>query len=293
MRISLAQMNIVWGNPQANLQKYREIGASLKGKSDLLILPEMCANGFGSHQIESIAQYNNGFTISSLQEIARDNNLAITGSFAAKDEVAIHNEVAFLDGLAAEMPRLAAEEQTKTLYYNRGFFIYPDGRSVFFNKRHLFRVGNEGGQMQFGEKEPCIVHYKGVNIRLIICYDLRFPVWCRNVQQAYDLMICVANWPECRIKSWNNMLEARATENQAYVCGVNRVGEDITGLPYNGASAVYSAIGEELLRCADHEECVETIELDMERLQHQRDKFPAWKDADIFDLIGGPASKDL
>ncbi len=263
MRISLAQVDIVWENAQANLQKYRQIADSLKGKSDLLILPEMCANGFGC-RADKVAQYNDGLTISSLRTAAMDNDLAITGSFAARE----------------------AGGET---FFNRGFFIYPDGQTVFFDKRHLFRIGVEGKGFQEGGMEPCIVRYKGCNIRLIICYDLRFPVWCRNSEKhAYDILVCVANWPECRIRSWNNMLEARASENLAYVCGLNRVGDDVLGLHYNGASAVYSAIGEELCRCRDNREEVLTYELDMERLAHHREKFPAWKDADTFEITGGP-----
>ncbi len=273
MRISLAQVDIVWENAQANLKKYKEICTSLKGKSDLLLLPEMCANGFGS-QVTKVAQPNDGLTITSLRAMAKENDLAIAGSFAAKDKTIENGE-------------------PKTLYYNRGFFIYPDGNTVFFNKRHLFRAGEEGKDIEWGEIKPCIVPYKGCNIRLIVCYDLRFPVWCRNVNQGYDLLVCIANWPECRIQSWNNLLEARATENQAYACGVNRIGDDVLNLHYNGASSVYSAIGQELLRCPDNVECVETIELDMEKLRHQREKFPAWKDADIFEITGGPASAEL
>lgn len=274
MRISLAQVDIVWENAPANLKKYKEMAASLKGKSDLLVLPEMCANGFGS-EATKVAQYNDGLTISTLRATATENDLAIVGSFIAKEDVT-HE-----DG------------QSETLYFNRGFFIYPDGKTIFFDKRHLFRVGVEGKDYQAGSLEPCIVRYKDWNIRLIICYDLRFPVWCRNVQQGYDLLICVANWPECRIQSWNNMLEARATENQAYACGVNRIGNDGLDLHYNGASAVYSAIGEELGRCHDNEEEVLTLHLDLDRLRHQREKFPAWKDADIFEISGGPADREI
>ncbi|MBO5664076.1 MAG: nitrilase family protein [Bacteroidales bacterium] len=273
MRISLAQVDIIWENAQANMQKYKEIAASLKGKSDLLVLPEMCANGFGS-QAQKVAQYADGFTISSLRAMAMENDIAIVGSFIAKEDAEVNGEKTLL-------------------YFNRGFFIYPDGKTTFFDKRHLFRVGVEGKDYQAGSIEPCIVHYKGWNIRLIICYDLRFPVWCRNVQQGYDLLICAANWPECRIKSWNNMLEARATENQAYACGVNRVGDDGLDLHYNGASAVYSAIGEELGRCRDNQEEVLTLDLDLDRLRHQREKFPSWKDADIFEITGGPACSEI
>lgn len=273
MRISLAQVDIVWENAQANLKKYKEIAASLKGKSDLLVLPEMCANGFGS-QATKVAQYNDGLTISSLRAMAIENDIAIVGSFIAKEDV---------EGEAGQ----------KSLYFNRGFFIYPDGKSIFFDKRHLFRVGVEGKDYQAGNMEPCVVHYKGWNIRLIICYDLRFPVWCRNVNLAYDLLICAANWPESRIQSWTNMLEARATENQAYACGVNRIGDDGLDLHYNGASAVYSAIGEELGRCQDNQEEVLTLELDLDRLRHQRERFPSWKDADIFEIGGGPLCAEL
>lgn len=261
MRISLVQTDIIWENAQANLRHYDEVLRSLKGQSDLAVLPEMCFNGFGSDVVKT-ARYNDDNVLLQLQAAASANGLAVTGSFAAKEET-------------ESAPR----------FFNRGFFIYPDGRILFHDKRHLFRIGAEGELLSTRAERPCIVEYQGWKILLIICYDLRFPVWCRNVATAYDLMICVANWPTVRITSWDNLLEARAIENQAYVCGLNRVGHDGLGIDYNGHSAVFSPIGQRLTDLPEGLAAVKTVDLSREKLAHYRETFPAWRDADTFKLL--------
>lgn len=257
MIISLIQADIVWENTHANLRYYAGEFKKLAGKTDLAILPEMCLSGFGS-SVPKVSEENNGSSISFLQECAKEYNMAICGSFAARE---------------GNPPR----------YFNRAFFLYPDGKAVFYDKRHLFRMGDEARYLEAGEK-PCLLNYKGWNIFLTICYDLRFPVWCRNKNNQYDLLICSANWPDARIRSWNNLLEARATENQAYVCGVNRVGRDGLGIPYSGHSAVYDSIGRRLNDFLPEEACTCKVEINYERLLHHREKFPAWKDADHFSI---------
>jgi omega-amidase len=127
-----------------------------------------------------------------------------------------------------------------------------------------------------------IVPYRGWNICLQVCYDLRFPVWSRNINNEYDLLIYIASWPTPRIHAWNTLLCARAIENQCYVCGVNRTGRDGNGLHYPGYSALYSPKGEILTGTPDSEEKIQTIELDIETLTAFRHKFPSWKDADSF-----------
>lgn len=258
LRVSLIQSDIIWEKADVNIQNYRQKIAALKGESDLAVLPEMCANGFGASPLK-IAQYNDGLTMTAFREMAIENDIAITGSFAAKEGI-------------------------PEKYFNRGFFIYPDGTTIYHDKKHLFRMGEEGKYYEAGEK-PCIVRYKGWNIRLIICYDLRFPVWCRNRHLEYDLLVIVAEWPDSRDRSWLNMLEARATENQAYACGVNRVGIDGMGLHYNGCSGVYNPIGELITNIPIDKEAVQTVTLSMEKLQRNRERFPAWKDADDFQII--------
>jgi len=261
MRISLIQTDIIWENAPANLQHYGSILHSLQGQSDLAVLPEMCFNGFGSDVVR-IAQPNDSETLRRLQAMACENRLAVTGSFAAKEETA-----------------------QGTRYFNRGFFFYPDGKAVFHDKRHLFRLGVEGELMSTNAQKPCIVEYMGWKILLIVCYDLRFPVWCRNVGLGYDLMICVANWPAVRIASWDNLLEARATENQVYACGLNRVGRDGLDIEYNGHSVIFDPIGRQLTDLPEGRAAVETVCLSQEKLAHYRDTFPAWRDADPFKLL--------
>ena len=134
-------------------------------------------------------------------------------------------------------------------------------------------------------KERLVVHYQGWNICLLVCYDLRFPVWSRNRHNEYDLVIYVANWPASRRKAWDILLQARALENISYVCGVNRIGEDFHGILHDGGSAAWSPKGERLAYVPDHAEGIATVTLDGDALQHFREKFPAWKDADDFSII--------
>ena len=182
MRVTLIQHDIAWEEKSANLHFYERILAELSGKTDLVVLPEMCATGF-SMNIDALAETNEGPTLSALSHMASTYGMAIAGSFIAKDHLSDHA-------------------------YNRGFFLFPDGSSVFRDKRHLFRMGEEASHYLPGH-ENSIISYKGWNIRLLICYDLRFPVWSRNVDNEYDLLIFCANWPESRRKVWSNLLVAR------------------------------------------------------------------------------------
>jgi predicted amidohydrolase len=157
------------------------------------------------------------------------------------------------------------------------------GTFFFYDKRHLFRMGDEPMYYNSGN-ERLIVNYLGWNICLQICYDMRFPVWSRNKRNEYDLLIYVANWPEARAKVWDVLLKARAIENMSYVTGVNRVGLDGLGLNYMGDSMVVNARGDELLRLHSGVEDINTITLSLAQLCHFRDKFPTWKDADNFSI---------
>ena len=142
-------------------------------------------------------------------------------------------------------------------------------------------MGQEAEHFSAGSRKG-IIPYNGWNICLQVCYDLRFPVWSRNVNNEYDLLIYVASWPTPRIQAWNTLLCARAIENQCYVCGVNRIGQDGNGLCYPGYSALYGPKGENLAGTPDSEEKIQTIELSLEALTTFRHKFPCWKDADPF-----------
>ena len=167
-------------------------------------------------------------------------------------------------------------------YYNRGVFITPDGALHTYDKKHLFTPGTEAETYSAG-KEKVIVPYKGWNFCLQICYDLRFPVFVRNIQNEYDIILYVANWAESRISSWSRLLPARAIENMAYVCGVNRVGEDIYGAQ-GGASVLLDPLGNSLIACGKEEELRISEDLTKERLERMRQKFPVHKDADRFTI---------
>lgn len=255
MKITLIQDTIVWADKRANLQKTEFQLKSLAGKTDLVALPEMFTTGFCTSQL-NLAETMQGETVQCLKSWAVEYNLAITGSFIATEN---------------------------GKYYNRAFFVFPNGEIETADKRHLFSMGGEDKLFSCGDKR-LIVRYKEFNICILICYDLRFPVWSRNVANEYDLLIYTANWPESRIGVWNTLLVARAIENQTYVCGINRIGKDGENLSYNGCSKLIDAKGKELLSSPLNEPMVDTIELSIKDLNDFRAKFPVWKDADRFEI---------
>lgn len=256
MRITLLQTDIVWEDKKANLNKLHTFLQQLSGSTDLVVVPEMFSTGFSMNS-NTLAEYNNDTTVDLLKTWCAECQLALAGSF------------------------IASGESNKK--YNRGFFITPDGMAHFYNKRHLFRMGKEPEYFDAGNKH-LLIDYKGFHISLLICYDLRFPVWSRNVNNGYDLLIYVANWPASRRKVWDILLKARALENMSYVCGVNRIGIDGNGLSHNGGSQLISAKGDIIVTVADNTEGYVTTSIDIDSLQHFRDKFPVWKDADQFGL---------
>lgn len=255
MRISLIQTDIAWENKEQNLEYLAPRLKELSGKSDLVVLPEMFSTGF-SMRSNLLAEPNNGKTIRLLKEWSETYKLAVAGSFIAS---------------------------TDGKFYNRAFFLTPDGKEHYYDKKHLFRMGEEPNHFEAGDQYS-IIPYKGWNIRLAVCYDLRFPVWLRNRQNEYDLLIIVANWPEVRRRPWETLLCARAIENQCFVCGVNRTGKDASGLNHSGQSLFFDAKGECLARFEDNEDGIRTVEPDLVSLQSFRDKFPVWKDADTFNI---------
>lgn len=254
LRISLVQQDIAWEDKPANLAYMHDTIATLSGKTDLVIFPEMCTTGF-SMNTHALAETTEGNTVSLLKEWARKYELAICGSFIAKDG---------------------------DLYYNKAFCITPQ-EQYFYDKRHLFRMGREPEAYSAGKKRV-VFELNGFNICLLVCYDLRFPVWARNVDNEYDLLIYVANWPTARTKVWNTLLTARALENMSYVCGVNRIGEDGNGLTHSGSSKVVNARGEDILSLPLNQQYVDTVSISKNELHEFRAKFPVWKDADEFDI---------
>jgi predicted amidohydrolase len=228
--------------------------SGLEGKTDIAVLPEMCTTGFSMNS-HHLAEANEDNTITSFKQWAGQYKIALCGSFIAKEG---------------------------SDYYNRGFFIAPD-KEYYYDKRHLFRMGTEPQSFSAGNRR-LIFEYKGFNICLLICYDLRFPVWARNVDNAYDLLIYTANWPASRANVWNALLPARAIENMSYVCGVNRIGKDGNGLIYEGGSKLINARGDEIISTELNLEQVKTVYILKSEQERLRAKFPVWKDADRFEL---------
>ncbi len=262
IRVSLLQTDIIWEDKEANLSRLHGKLEKLCGSTDIVILPEMFSTGFSMNS-HRLAEPLTGNTISTLKQWALTYQLAIAGSYIASDETGTTSK--------------------KQEYYNRGFFITPENQAFYYDKRHLFRMGSEPENFSPGNQRT-LISYHGWNICLLVCYDLRFPAWSRNLNNEYDLLIYVANWPESRRQVWDVLLQARALENMSYVCGVNRIGKDGNHIPYNGGSILYSAKGELLAKCNDNKGEVTTIKIDLSSLNQFRNKFPAWKDADHFTL---------
>ena len=253
LRVSMVQAHINWENIEENIRCYGDLLSCLKGETDLAVLPELFTTGM-TLRVEDLAEENDGKTILAIKRYAKDYDLAVTGSFLAYDN---------------------------GKYFNRAFFITPDGQEYFYDKRHLFSMAGEDRSFSSGTKRV-IVDYLGWKICLMVCYDLRFPVWSRNVDNEYDLLIYVANWPEARKKAWKALLKARAIENLCYVCGVNRIGVDAREFKYRGDSRIYSPKGEKIFAAEKNEDVVVTGALERESMEKFREKFPAWKDGDRF-----------
>lgn len=267
LRVSILQTDIAWEDKQDNLRRLRERLETLRGAVEIVVLPETFSTGF-SMNAAGLAEPVTGSTIETLRQWASDYRIAIAGSYISSDETPVSSEGNHLSC-------------GQTACYNRAFFLTPEGEAYFYDKRHLFRMGNETEHFTPGSRHT-LIPYRGWNIRLLVCYDLRFPVWSRNVNNGYDLLIYVANWPAARRKVWDVLLQARALENISYVCGVNRIGSDGNRIPYDGGSVIYSHRGERLAHVPDREEGSAVATLDLAALRTFREKFPAWKDADHF-----------
>ena len=252
----MVQADIAWEDPATNLAHYEAFVRRLVGTTDLAVLPELFTTG--SIRSPKPAGPMDGETVASLKTWAAACGIALTGSF-----------------LATENGK----------YYNRSFFITPEGDAFYADKRHLFRMGGEDRRLEAGTKR-LIVSYREWNICILVCYDLRFPVWSRNVGNAYDLLVYSANWPASRKSVWQTLLPARAIENLAWVCGVNRTGVDGTGLAYHGHSVVYSPLGELSADAGQAMEILCSCTLSKAALESVRAEFPVWKDADSFTLQG-------
>jgi predicted amidohydrolase len=249
---ALVQCELAWENPADNRNQFQQTIATLEENADLIILPEMFTTGFSMNALAN-AEDPGGPTEEWLQDMARRRECAITGSVAIRADGGV---------------------------YNRMLFATPAG-VTHYDKRHLFRMAGEHKRYLHGA-ERVIVNWRDWRIQLQVCYDLRFPVFCRN-RQDYDLMLCVANWPARRRLHWRQLLIARAIENQACVIGVNRIGSDANGLEYSGDSLAVAADGVLLEDMADRAD-VALVTLDGAALHAYRESFPCHLDADEFSL---------
>jgi len=254
LHIAFIQANLHWEDATANRKLFSEEIKKVSDDVELIILPEMFTTGF-SMNAEKLAEETEAETLKWMRDIAKSKSSAVTGSVIITEN---------------------------GNYYNRLFFVFPDGSYKLYDKRHTFTLAKEDQTYSAG-KERLIVDYKGWKICPLICYDLRFPVWARNTVD-YDLLIYVANWPEKRINAWDSLLKARAIENMSYCIGLNRTGEDGDGYVYNGHSAAYDPLGNELTTLDRSEEFIAEFSIDKESLTEVRTKLKFLQDRDTFSL---------
>ena len=252
MKITLIQTDLLWNDPAGNRARFEQKIAEA-GSADLIVLPEMFSTGFCT-QPRLAAEPLGGETLPWMKRIAQKTDCALAGS-------------------------VAVEENGN--YFNRFYFVKPDGSVSQYDKRHLFTYGGEHKEFTAGDKRV-IVEYKGWRILLQICYDLRFPVWSRN-RNDYDLALYTANWPTPRADAWSALLRARAIENLCYVAGINRTGTD-PNCSYCGKSALLDFKGQTLADVEPGKEALLSAELDADALRDFRKNFPALQDADRFSL---------
>jgi len=255
LAVALIQTDLYWENVTANLSSLEEKIAALEQPFDVVVLPEMFNTGFSMNQ--SIAEPVNLTTTRWMKQIAAQTDALVIGSFAVKEN---------------------------KKFYNRLFYVFPDGSFFHSDKRHLFRMGEEHSHYTPGDSRK-IIHWRGWNILALVCYDLRFPVWSRNIAgDPYDLLIYVANWPARRAHAWNTLLKARAIENQSYVIGVNRVGNDANHISHKGDSVALDFLGEPVCMLGDTAQ-EKVADLSYPDLKKYRSDFPAHMDSDQFYVI--------
>ena len=278
MKVALLQYPIAWADKETNLRMAEERIAALAGKADVAVLPEMFATGFCTDHPE-LAETMDGQIMTTLQRIANQYKIAIVSSFIC---LPISNSAASHSPLGRPIGGTPSNSQAKLV--NRGFMVVPHGEVQIQDKRHLYAHGGEDLFFQ-PAKERHIFEYKGVKILLLVCYDLRFPVWARNQSgYDYDILLVVANWPDIRIQYWDALIAARATENQCYTAAVNCVGDDGMNLHYNGHSVAYDTRLQPIVSFTDNEEGTKIADFDIVKLQHFRQVLPLWKDADAFEI---------
>lgn len=257
LKASALQHDIVWGDPASNLKAVDKELSALPGDVDIIVLPEMFSTGFLCDKDAAcrLAEPMDGTTMEMVRKWSRQNDAAICGSFIARDNDRI---------------------------FNRAFFITPSGEETFYDKHHLFTMSGEDSVYTRGSSAMPVVTFRGWNVAFAVCFDLRFPVWLRNRGKAYDLLIVMANWPDSRAYAWEQLLIARAIENQAYVIGCNRSGSDKFGV-YSGTSHIIEPKGRNIE--TDVTPVAVEAQLSMESLVGFRNKFPVYLEGDNFELL--------
>ena len=256
LKLALVQSDIYWEDIPANLAELEEKLDRLKNEADIIVLPEMFSTGF-SMRPEKISEPLNLVTTRWMRHMALATGAMVIGSFAAREG---------------------------SSYYNRLMAVFPDGTYEHYDKRHLFRMGKEHEVYTAGARK-LLLTWKGWRICPLICYDLRFPVWSRNLTaDPYDLLIYVANWPAARADAWKTLLKARAIENLSFTAGVNRTGTDSSGVAHEGGSAVFDFTGRELVLLDNTPETA-VVTISRQELSDYRTRFPAHLDADSFGII--------
>ena len=283
MRVALLQYPIAWADKETNLRIAEDRIAALAGKADVAVLPEMFATGFCTDHPE-LAETMDGEIMTTLQRIADQYEIAIVGSFIC---LPTPPAAGVCCSPAEVLLKQVVDVVVKSAPFklvNRGFMVVPHGEVQIQDKRHLYAHGGEDLFFRPAE-ERCIFEYQGVKILLLVCYDLRFPVWARNQSgYDYDILLVVANWPDIRIQYWDALIAARATENQCYIAAVNCVGDDGMGLHYNGHSVAYDTRLQPIVSFADDEEGTKIADFDIAKLHHFREVLPLWKDVDHFEI---------
>ncbi len=254
LKVTLIQTELIWEDIESNIDRFDALIDAIEDITHLIVLPEMFTTGF-SMNAANLAQDMKESSVEWLRDKSRNKNVDIVGSIIAKE-----------DGQ----------------FFNRLIWTKPEGKIFTYDKRHLFRMAGEEKVYSAGNKN-ITVELHGWKIRPFICYDLRFPIWTRNISKQYDAALFIANWPERRSLHWNILLQARAIENQCYTIGVNRVGIDGNDHPYSGDTSIIDPWGKILFQ-KSNQECTHTAELSYDTLQKAREAFPFWMDADK-DLI--------
>jgi omega-amidase len=257
LNVTLIQTGLYWEDSTKNLAHFDAKVNEINRSVDIIVLPEMFTTGFTMNP-EQLAEEHGGIGLQWMLQKAIEKNCVVTGSISVRD----HEH-----------------------FYNRLYWAKPDGTYEMYDKRHLFRMGHEHQHYTAGG-ETLVVDYKGWKICPLICYDLRFPVWSRNRKDnTYDLAIYVANWPEVRTYPWKQLLIARAIENQAYVIGLNRIGDDGNAIVHAGDSCVVNPRGEVIGSIPSHEDKIETVALSYTYLEEFRKTFPVMLDGDEFEIV--------